>query len=89
MDPIMNPYETAHQQAGLVDQSLRGTVQVTGADRTSFLQGLLTNDIMSLARNRGCYAAWLTPQGRMITDMRVLLLDERILLDVRAVDTST
>jgi folate-binding protein YgfZ len=89
VDPIMNPYEIAHQQAGLVDRSSRGTVQVTGADRTSFLQGLLTNDMTSLPRNRGCYAAWLTPQGRMITDMRVLLLDERILLDVRAVDAST
>jgi folate-binding protein YgfZ len=89
VDPIMNPYEIAHQQAGLVDRSSRGTVQVTGADRTQFLQGLLTNDIKSLAPSRGCYAAWLTPQGRMITDMCVFVLDERILLDVRAVDAST
>ncbi len=85
----MNPYEIAHQQAGLIDRSSRGTLQVTGADKTSFLQGLLTNDIKSLVHHRGCYAAWLTPQGRMITDMRVLVLDEQILLDVRAVDAST
>ena len=78
----MNPHEIAHQQAGLVDRSSRGTVQVTGADRTQFLQGLLTNDIKSPAPGRGCYAAWLL-QGRMITDMCVFVLDERILLDVR------
>lgn len=62
---------------------------MTGADRVSFLHGLLTNDIKALGPGRGCYAAWLTPQGRMITDVRVLVSDERILLDVRAVDAST
>ena len=85
-DPAMNPYEIAHQRVGLVDRSTRGTLQVTGIDRITFLHGLLTNDINSLVPGRGCYAAWLTPQGRMITDMRVLVLDARILLDVRAVD---
>jgi folate-binding protein YgfZ len=84
----MNSYEMALQGVGLVDRSSRGTVEVTGVDRTSFLHGLLTNDIKSLVPGRGCYAAWLTPQGRMITDMRVLVLEERILLDVRAVDVS-
>jgi folate-binding protein YgfZ len=85
----MTAYEIAHQRAGIVDRSTRGTVQVTGADRVSFLHGLLTNDIKALVPGRGCYAAWLTPQGRMITDVRVLVSDERILLDVRAVDAST
>ena len=62
------------------------TVQlaVAGADRASFLQGLLTNDIQALAEGSGCYAAWLTPQGRMLTDMHVLESDGMILLDVPA-----
>jgi folate-binding protein YgfZ len=88
-DQIMNTYEIALHQVGLSDRSTRGVVKVTGADRTSFLHGLLTNDIKALTPGRGCYAAWLTPQGRMITDMRVLVLDEQILLDVRAVDAAT
>src|SRR5690606_36136978 len=37
-----------------------------------FLQGLLTNDLLTLEPNRGVYAAYLTPQGRMITDITVL-----------------
>jgi folate-binding protein YgfZ len=82
----MNAYEIAHQHVGFVERSTRGTVEISGVDRVSFLHGLLTNDIKSLAPGRGCYAAWLTPQGRMITDMRVLVLDKRILLDVRVVD---
>ena len=42
-----------------------------GADRASYLQGLLTNDIQALTPGTGCYAAWLTPQGRMLTDLYV------------------
>jgi folate-binding protein YgfZ len=37
----------------------------------TFLQALLTNDVASLADGRARYAAYLTPQGRMITDLVV------------------
>ncbi len=62
----------------------RGLVRVAGAERASWLQGLLTNDIEALAPGQGCYAAWLTPQGRMITDAVVAAEDEAITLDVPA-----
>ena len=61
---------------------MRGTVGVSGNDRASFLQGLLTNDIEALSSGRGCYATYLTPQGRLITDMNVLDTGNSILLDV-------
>ncbi|MBI4887573.1 MAG: aminomethyl transferase family protein, partial [Acidobacteria bacterium] len=38
----------------------------------------------ALAPGSGCYAAWLTPQGRMLTDLHVFALDDMILLDVPA-----
>ena len=47
---------------------------LTGADRRAYLQGLLTNDIEALTPGTGCYAALLTAQGRMMTDMRVIEL---------------
>src|SRR6185437_5546819 len=59
-----------------------GRILVTGADRRSYLQGLLTNDIEALTAGTGCYAAMLNAQGRMIADMRVLELGDAILLDV-------
>src|SRR5215813_7159871 len=62
----------------------RRQIAVAGKDRASYLHGLLTNDIQSLMPGSGCYAAWLTPQGRMLTDMHVLQSDEMILLDVPA-----
>jgi folate-binding protein YgfZ len=75
-------YAALRHGAGLIDRSGSGRILVTGADRRSYLQGLLTNDIEALTPGTGCYAAMLTAQGRMMTDMRVLELGEGVLLDV-------
>ena len=62
----------------------RHQIAVAGPDRATYLQGLLTNDIPALTPGTGCYSAWLTPQGRMLTDMHVLESGGMILLDVPA-----
>jgi len=82
----MNPaasaaaYAAARHRAAFVDRSSRGRIVVSGRDRASFLQGLLTNDIAALRAGEGCYAAYLTPQGRMIADMHVYELGDVILM---------
>jgi folate-binding protein YgfZ len=50
----------------------RGVVSVAGADAASFLQGLLTNDVERLESGEACYAALLTPQGKILFDMIVV-----------------
>ena len=75
-------YNAAHNSAALIERSAQGTVALSGADRASFLHALLTNDIASLPKGRGVYAAYLTPQGRMISDMRVIETGSRLLLSV-------
>ena len=75
-------YAALRRAAGLVDRSAFGRILLTGADRRSYLQGLLTNDIMALGAGEGCYAALLNAQGRMMADMRVLELGDAVLLDV-------
>jgi folate-binding protein YgfZ len=64
----------------------RAQVAVAGRDRATFLHGLLTNDTASLKAGSGCYAAWLTPQGRMLCDLHVLESGDMILLDVPAAE---
>jgi folate-binding protein YgfZ len=75
---------TLHEAAAIGAVEARQQIAVAGNDRASYLQGLLTNDIQALAPGMGCYAAWLTPQGRMLTDMHVLQSESMILLDVPA-----
>jgi len=75
-------YHAGRRAAVLIDMSARGRIAVGGDDRASYLQGLLTNDIEALSSGDGCYAAYLTPQGRMVADMQVLNLGTELLLDV-------
>ena len=77
-------YRAIRDGAAIGSISPRSQIAVAGKDRASFLQGLLTNDIQALAPGTGCYAAWLTPQGRMLSDMHVLESGGMILLDVPA-----
>jgi len=50
----------------------RGVVRVEGEDASSFLQGLLTNDVAGLPAGEARYAALLTPQGKILFDFLVL-----------------
>jgi folate-binding protein YgfZ len=75
-----NSYERARGAVALVDRSDRAWIVVSGVDRRSYLQGLFTNDIAALQAGAGCYAAYLTPQGRMIADLWVYELGDVILL---------
>jgi len=76
----LDAYAAARERAGLVDRPDRGRIVVSGADRASFLQGLLTNDVVALQAGQGCYAAYLTAQGRMIADLDVYELGDVLLL---------
>src|SRR5436190_21540995 len=82
-------YAAARRGAGLIDRSDRGRVVVSGQDRASYLQGLLTNDIVALKPGGGCYAAYLTAQGRMIADLFVYELGDAILLTTAGDVTAT
>jgi folate-binding protein YgfZ len=78
-------YRALHEGAALLDRTAeRGRLELRGADRRGYLHGLLTNDIAALSAGAGCYAALLTPQGRMISDMRVSDLRERLVIDLPA-----
>jgi len=76
-------YLAARNGAVLTDLGARGRIALRGADRRTFLHALLTNDIALLAPGTGCYAALLTPQGRMVADMNVFELGDVTLLDMR------
>ena len=73
-------YDTARRGAAFFDRADRGFIVVSGKDRASYLHGLLTNEIAGLKAGEGCYAAYLTPQGRMIADLWVYELGDVILL---------
>jgi folate-binding protein YgfZ len=62
----------------------RGVLEISGEDRLTFLQGLVTQDMNGLATGEARYAALLTPQGKYLFDFLVVADGERLLLDCEA-----
>ena len=62
----------------------RKILEIGGADRVDFLQGLVSNDVAGLERGGLVYAALLTPQGKYLADFFLVPLGDRIGLDVAA-----
>ena len=68
--------------AGLVDLSWRGVLEMTGRDRVRFLHGMCTNDIKKLQTGQGCMAAIVNRQGKMVAEMIVLAAENALLLEL-------
>ncbi len=64
-------YDALRGEAGILDICSAGKLRVTGRDRQRYLNNMLTNDIKKLAAGAGCYAALLTRQGLMESDLWV------------------
>lgn len=61
----------------------RRILEITGADRRDFLQGLVTNDVTKLDQGL-VYAALLSPQGKYLFDFFMFARADAIYLDVKA-----
>lgn len=59
----------------------RGVLEISGEDRLSFLQGLVTQELDGLSPGEARYAALLTPQGKYLFDFLVVADKDRLLLD--------
>ncbi len=84
-DSLASDYLTVTQGCGLLDRSERGKLALSGPDARSFLQGQVTNDVEALRPGHGCYAAFLTPKGKMLGDLRILDTAAELFLDTERV----
>ncbi len=64
-------YEAAMSSAVVLERFQQSQIEVTGADRESFLQNMLTNDIQGLPVGLGVPAAFLTNKGKLVSDLLV------------------
>lgn len=78
-------YRALTEDCGMLDRSARGKLALTGSEAKSFLAGQVTNDIEALRTGDGCYAAFLTPKGKMLGDLRILDLGDELFLDTERV----
>jgi folate-binding protein YgfZ len=79
-NPLLE-YEVIHQRAGLADLSLRGKILVTGDDRVTWLQSIISNDILPLKPGQGRYSAFMNHKGKMLSYFRVFFQSETLIIE--------
>lgn len=77
-------YEKLRKGAVVIDRSFRGRTFFGGEKAGETLTGLVTADVLALRPGHGCYAAALSPKGRILADVRVFALEDGFLVDVPA-----
>lgn len=75
-------HRAVRESVGLLDLPFRTLIRVTGTERTRFLNGMLTNDIVRLETGKGCYTCILTPQGKILADLEVYAFHDYHLLEL-------
>jgi folate-binding protein YgfZ len=77
-------FAALRRDCGVYDLGYREKISLTGADRTRWLNGMVTNNIRDLAAGRGVYAFLLNPQGHILGDLYAYNRGESILVDTDA-----
>jgi folate-binding protein YgfZ len=86
-------YASIRKACGLLDLPTRGLIEVDGADRETFLNRMLTQELKGFAPGQSRRSFWLNRKGRVDADLRLMNLGERYVVDVdvhaaaRAVET--
>lgn len=74
-------YEALHTSAGLADISSRGRVIVTGDDRITWLQSIISQDILPLQPGQGRYSTFMDHKGKMLSYFRVLMRPNEVVIE--------
>ncbi len=74
-------YEALHTSAGLADLSSRGSVIVRGDDRITWLQSIISQDILPLQPGQGRYSVFMDHKGKILSYFRVLIRPEEVVIE--------
>lgn len=75
-------YAAIRKSSALLDQPHRGTLVFTGADRLAFLNRMVTQELKDAKPFQARRAFWLNRKGRIDADLRLIVLEDRIIADV-------
>ena len=83
MTHTLSGYDAARQSDGVAvwDRSPRGLLELRGADRHTFLQGMVSNDVLALAPGTSCHAALLDSTGHVLADLHVHIFPESLVVE--------
>src|SRR6267378_79022 len=74
-------YWAIRNHSGMADLSHLGLLQITGKDRLSFLNGLLTNETLNMKDGTGVRSALLNTKARVIADLYLCAREDDLVID--------
>ena len=83
-DDLARELHAVRESAGLFQLPGRGVIEVSGGDRTRWLDGMISADVKALAPGGGAYGLLLTRQGRIVADLHVLARADGFWLELEA-----
>ncbi len=79
-DPVAE-HHAVRQGVGMADLSHRGTLRITGDDRVTWLQSIISNDILPLQPGQWLPSGFLSHKGKMLSYFRVYRLEESLFVE--------
>jgi folate-binding protein YgfZ len=76
-----NGYDALRNAAAWLDLSARAKIKASGEDRARLLHAMTTNHVQQLTPGTGCYAYFLSAQGRILADANLLCRPDHFLID--------
>lgn len=73
---VEEEYKTVKKDAGLIDVSTIGKIQIKGRDAFKFIQNLVTADIKNLNKNKGIYTLVCYPDGTVMDTLLVYKFED-------------
>src|SRR6266540_751706 len=82
--PVDAEVRAVRTRTGMIDWSDRAKIRLTGSERVTFLDGVVTADMKILTPGRSAYALLLNEKSRVLGDLRVYAFADSLVLDIEA-----
>jgi len=73
-------YRTARESAAIFDTNWNAIWIARGRDRVQYFHNITSNDVKSLTEGQGTLALLLNPQGRILAELEIYALAEKLLV---------
>src|SRR5580704_2337168 len=73
-------HRAAREAVGIFDTNWHTIIELSGPDRVRYLNAVVSNDVKSLGEGRGTLALLLNPQGRVLAELEIYALQEKLLV---------
>jgi glycine cleavage system aminomethyltransferase T len=81
VDP-MAEYDAVRNHVGIFGLCQRSFLRLTGLDRMTFLNNLLSNDLNALSVGQGLHAAFVDLPGNILADARIFCATDFLIVDI-------